>query len=123
MNPWDGEVVAMASNPRFDLNTFNERFQNIINDKRKPLLNRPIQSTLPPGSTIKIVTAVAALTEGIISEQTMFECIGRAGSTLNRFRCASKWGHGMLSVEEAIQRSCNEFFFQVANELGAKFTA
>ncbi|MGR3319478.1 MAG: penicillin-binding transpeptidase domain-containing protein, partial [Candidatus Anammoxibacter sp.] len=118
MNPWNGEVIAMASNPRFYLTTFNENFPDIINDKRKPLLNRPIQSTLPPGSTIKIVTAVAALTEKIISEQTMFECVGRAGSDMNRFRCASKWGHGMLSIEEAIQRSCNAFFFQVAKELG-----
>ncbi|MGR3178508.1 MAG: penicillin-binding transpeptidase domain-containing protein, partial [Candidatus Anammoxibacter sp.] len=118
MNPWNGEVIAMASNPRFDLNTFNENFPDIINDKRKPLLNRPIQSTVPPGSIIKIVTAVAALTEGKISEQTMFECTGRAGSKMNRFRCASKWGHGMLSIEEAIQRSCNAFFFQVAKELG-----
>ncbi|MGR3219950.1 MAG: peptidoglycan D,D-transpeptidase FtsI family protein [Candidatus Anammoxibacter sp.] len=118
MNPWNGEIIAMAGSPRFDLNTFNKDFHNIINDKRKPLLNRPIQSTLPPGSTIKVVTAIAALTENVITRQTMFKCTGRAGSDTNKFRCASKWGHGMISIEEALQRSCNEFFFQTAKELG-----
>lgn len=120
MDPWNGEIIAMASNPRFNPNTFNEDFPEIIKNKRKPLLHRPVQSTLPPGSTYKIVTAAATLTGGIIDSDTLFECYGHAGTDLKRFRCFSKYGHGMLNVEEAIQYSCNVFFYKAGKKLGSE---
>lgn len=118
MNPWNGEIAAMASNTRFNPNTFNKDFNSAVKDKRKPLLNRPIQSALPPGSLFKIVTATASLAEGTISGQTVFECQGHDGDNPNRFRCSSKYGHGLLNVEEALQYSCNVFFFKAAKQLG-----
>ncbi len=119
MNPWNGDVIAMASNPRFDPNTFNADFAEIIKDKRKPLLNRPAQSSLPPGSTFKIVTAIAALSEGAITPDTMLECYGWGGGLKKRFRCSSRRGHGMINVENALRHSCNVFFFKAAKKLGA----
>ena len=119
MDPWNGEIIAMASNPGFNLNTFNKHYNHIVNDKNKPLLNRPIQSALPPGSTFKIVTAVAALTEKIVTGNQLFKCYGQGGGH-TRFRCSSKYGHGMLSVEKAIHHSCNVYFFKVADEMGGE---
>lgn len=118
MNPWNGEIIAMASNPRFNPNTFNKDYGKIIKDRRKPLLNRPIQSALPPGSTFKIVTAIAALSEGAISGENLFRCNGRNASTRNKFRCFSRYGHGHLNIIDALQYSCNEFFFETAKKLG-----
>ena len=119
MDPWNGEIITMASSPGFNLNTFNKHYNQIVNDKNKPLLNRPIQSTLPPGSTFKIVTAVAALTEKIVTGNQLFKCYGQGGGH-KRFRCSSRYGHGMLSVEKAIHHSCNVYFFKVADEMGGK---
>ncbi len=120
MDPRNGEIIVMASNPRFDPNTFKEDFSEILKNKRKPLLNRPLQGTLPPGSTFKIVTAVGALAEGVISDKMLVKCSGRLGSERNRFRCSSKYGHGMISVEEALEHSCNVYFYEVGKRLGSR---
>ena len=120
MNPWNGEVLAMASNPRFNPNTFNKDYSKIIKDIRKPLLNRPVQSALPPGSTFKIVTAVAALSENVLSGENLLRCNGRNASTRNKFRCFSNYGHGHLNIVDALQYSCNEFFFEAAKGLGGE---
>lgn len=117
MDPWDGAIIAMASYPYFDPNTFFTDFERLVKDKRKPLLNRSIQSTLPPGSIFKIVTAVAALTEGRLSIDTYFKCYGSLTSDQRRFRCYSKYGHGTLNLEEALEYSCNAFFFEAAKGL------
>ena len=118
MNPWNGEIIAMASSPRFDLNTLSKNFASISKNPDKPFLNRPIQSALPPGSTFKIVTAIAALEENSIDENTHFTCYGSLKLGKTRFRCFSNYGHGLLNLEEAIQYSCNVFFFETGRKLG-----
>lgn len=118
MDPWNGEVLAMATAPRFNLNTFREQFGEMSKNPDNPFLNRPIQSALPPGSVFKIVTAIAALEENCVDGDTHFNCHGsmRLGNT--RFRCLSQYGHGLLNLEEAIQYSCNVYFFEIAKKLG-----
>lgn len=118
MDPWDGAIIAMASYPDFDPNTFLTDFERLVNDRRKPLLNRPIQSALPPGSVFKVVTAAAALTDGKLSNDTLIECYGSLRSDQSSFRCYSKYGHGRLNLEGALEHSCNAFFFGAAKELG-----
>ncbi|MFQ5688300.1 MAG: penicillin-binding transpeptidase domain-containing protein, partial [Candidatus Scalindua sp.] len=95
MDPWNGEVIAMATFPRYNLNTLNEDYSTLSRNPQKPFLNRPIQSVLPPGSVFKIVTAIAALEENKIDENTQFTCYGSLKVGGNRFRCLSKYGHGL----------------------------
>ena len=118
MDPWNGEIIAMASFPRYNLNTFNQDYATLSRNPLKPFLNRPVQSVLPPGSTFKIITAIAALEEGKIDENTHFPCYGSLKVGNRRFRCHTKYGHGLLNVEEAIQYSCNIFFYETAKILG-----
>lgn len=118
MDPWNGEIIAMATSPRYDLNTLNKDYGDIIKNPDKPLLNRPMQSALPPGSVFKVITAIAALEEKKINENTHFTCYGSIKLGRGTFRCHSKRGHGLMNIEEGIQYSCNVFFFETAKKLG-----
>jgi penicillin-binding protein 2 len=121
MIPDTGEILAMASAPSFDPNLFvrgiNPRdWTRLLRDPQKPLLNRAIQSQYPPGSTFKIVTALAALDEGIINESTNYYCSGEIyfGRT---FRCWKKEGHGNVNLHRAITESCDVYFYEIGKRL------
>ncbi len=118
MNPWNGEIIAIASFPRYNLNTLNDDYEALSRNPLKPFLNRPIQSVLPPGSTFKIVTAIAALEENKLDENSHFPCYGSLKVGNIHFRCLATYGHGLLNIEDAMQYSCNVFFFQTAKILG-----
>lgn len=118
MDPWNGEIIAMAVFPRYNLNTLNKDYSVLSKNLHKPFLNRPIQSVLSPGSVFKIITAIAALEENKIDENTQFACYGSLKIGKSNFKCFSKYGHGLLNVEEAMQYSCNVFFFEAAKLLG-----
>lgn len=118
MDPWNGEIIAMATFPRYNLNTLSKDFPKLIKNQDKPFLNRPIQSVLSPGSVFKIIVAIAGLEEKKISERTQFACNGSLKVGRRKFRCFSKYGHGLLNIEEAIQHSCNVFFYEVGKRLG-----
>jgi penicillin-binding protein 2 len=109
-----GEVLAIASHPSYDLNdlspfiprtTFNE-----INE-RGAWLNRSLQLSYPPGSTFKLITAIAGMRHGTLHTHTEHDCQGvyRVGNRI--FRCNSRYGHGVLDVAGAIEASCNVFFY------------
>ena len=119
MNPWNGEVLAMATYPRYNLNTLGKDFPALNKNPDKPFLNRPVQSTLPPGSVFKVITAIAALEENKANEETHFTCYGSLSSGKTKFRCHSKYGHGLLNIEGGIQYSCNIFFFELGKKLGS----
>ena len=119
--PDTGEVLALASAPAFDPNHFvrginAKEWKRLVSDPRKPLLNRAIQSQYPPGSTFKIITSIAALEQGIISDQTTHYCNGSIyfGRV---FRCWKAAGHGNVSLHKAIVESCDVYFYEVAKEL------
>ena len=89
-----------------------------LNDKRHPLENKALKGQYPPGSTFKIITALAALEEGIIDADTTFECNGSYTVGNTTFRCWNKHGHGRVNLKKALKESCDVYFYQLAERLG-----
>jgi penicillin-binding protein 2 len=121
--PETGEVLAMASAPSFDPNLFARGisyrdWRRLINDPRRPLLNRAIQGVYPPGSTFKIIGALAALEEGVIDSATEFTCRGAIEMGGRSFRCWKEKGHGRISLYRAITESCDVYFYEIGKRLG-----
>ena len=116
----------MASRPTFDPNVFVGGFSSEdweeLSSSGHPLLNRAIQSAYPPGSTYKVVTALAGLHEGILGPEVMMPqpCLGRFRFGNRDFRCWKREGHGRLRLHDALIRSCDIFFYQVGIQLGAE---
>ena len=121
IQPNTGEVLALASAPSFNPNLFvrgidYKNWKSLVNDPRKPLLNRAIQSQYPPGSTFKIITAIAALEEGLVDKGTRVYCKGSIffGRT---FRCWKASGHGNVHLYNALVESCDVYFYEIAKQL------
>ncbi len=117
-----GECLVWASSPSYDPNRFISRFSteewlSIINDPGKPLENRVIRGLYSPGSTFKIVMALAALDQGLITENTTFFCSGGLELYGKEFACWFKPGHGSLNLPEAIKSSCNVYFYQLGRRM------
>ncbi|MCX8030743.1 MAG: penicillin-binding protein 2 [Thermodesulfovibrionales bacterium] len=123
LKPTTGEILAMVSLPSFDPNVFSKgidmsQWVKIMEDKRKPMLNRAIQSQYPPGSIFKIVTAVAALEEGIIDPNSKINCSGGLNYGKWTFGCWKKGGHGSVDMHKAIVESCDVYFYELGKRLG-----
>jgi penicillin-binding protein 2 len=123
LDPTNGEVLIMASKPSFDPNLFTygitqEDWERLVKDPLKPLLNRTIQSFYPPGSTFKIVTALAALQEGIVEPDTLFYCKGSVSLGSSEFNCWQKRGHGTVNLYRSLVESCDVYYYEVARRLG-----
>lgn len=119
-----GEVLALASNPTYNLATFSEDYEKLSKDENSPLFNRALEGTYAPGSTFKPGVAVAALEEGIITPYTTLPCNGvydyyESSGFLPACWIYNMFGgrHGNLEVVEAIQDSCNCFFYEVGRQL------
>jgi penicillin-binding protein 2 len=122
LDPQTGEVLAMTSLPAYDPNLFasgldSQTLAALLNDPRKPFINRLIQGTYSPGSTFKIVMAIAGLEEGVITPETRFFCPGYGTFYGRPFRCHRAGGHGWMDVRHAIEQSCNVFFYNVGDRL------
>jgi penicillin-binding protein 2 len=118
-----GDVLAMTSHPSYDPNVFTSRidrdtWRELTGDEWKPLRNRAIQNHYPPGSTHKPIMAAAALEERVIDPNTRVYCPGYYYFGGRRFQCWKKEGHGSVNVVEAIQRSCDVFFYTVGVKMG-----
>jgi penicillin-binding protein 2 len=123
LDPRNGDVLAMVSEPSFDPNVFTggikpEIWRQLVNHPRHPLNARATQGQYPPGSTFKIIMAAAALEEGIINPFTHIGCRGSLFYGNHTFRCWKKGGHGAPNVHEALVGSCDVFFYQVGRQLG-----
>jgi len=118
LNPRNGDVLAMASAPSFDPNTFYEDYTHLVKDSRKPLLNRAISGWYPPGSTFKPCVAVAALENRRATAHQPLECPGYFEVGGVRFRCWRKNGHGRLGMRKALEQSCNAYFCQLGLQAG-----
>lgn len=123
VDPTNGEVLCMASSPTFDQNIFitgvsHEAWQELSSDPYRPFENKAIQAEYPPASTYKIVTAIAGLEEGIIDENTTFDCPGHLRFGNRTFRCWRRAGHGTVDINKALAESCDVFFYHVGIELG-----
>jgi len=122
LDPRNGEILAMASVPSYDPNEFavgmeNAKWQALIGDPLKPLRNRTVQGTYAPGSTFKIVMAMAALEEGVITPDTSFHCAGSKTIYGNSFACNKPGGHGRVNLRQALQYSCNVYFYTLGEKL------
>lgn len=122
MNPKNGDILAMASNPDYDPNSFargisTKEWVELLTPER-PLLNRAISAVYPPGSTFKIAVALAALAEGIVSEDSVFYCPGSMVIGNRKFGCWTT--HGRIDFLNAIAKSCDVTFYTLGLKLGAE---
>ena len=124
MDPSNGEVLAMVSNPSFDPNLFvdgidHATYSALRSLKDKPFLNRALHGRYAPGSTIKPIFAEVVIEEGIDPEESVF-CPGwymLPGST-RQYRCWKKTGHGRVDLHAAIEQSCDVYFYEMGKRLG-----
>ena len=115
-----GEVLSMASNPDYNLATFYEDYAELSQSSNSPYVNRTVSGAFPPGSTWKVVTAIAGLEEGVITKNTTFNCTGRYTYYSDyQPTCYESNVHGVVNVESALQKSCNCFFYEVGRKLGS----
>jgi len=123
MDIYTGGLVAMVSSPTFDANKFvhgiaSKDWQDLINDEKKPLINKSIAGLYPPGSTIKPLVALSALENDVISPNTTTECRGAIELYGHKYHCWKEKGHGFMRLREAIKQSCDIYFYEVARRLG-----
>ena len=111
-----GAILAMASAPGYDVNDLISDYSAVLNAEDSPLYNRATDGLYRPGSVMKTVTAIAALSEGVISPQDEFTCNRHYTFLDIVVNCTGS--HGSISVTEAIEKSCNIFFYQVVQKLG-----
>lgn len=129
MNPQNGELMAMVNYPEFDLNDpftlAGDTGETVSSEEKQDLLNKMwrnqcISDTYEPGSTFKIITAAAALEEGVVKLDDAFYCPGYKIVEDRRIRCARTTGHGAETFETGIMNSCNPVFMELGERLGAE---
>jgi len=123
VDPDTGRILALVSKPGFDLNLFSpsiteREWKKLNSDPLHPLENRCVRGLYAPASTFKVVTALAALEEKVLTPQRVFICKGdfeRAGIV---YRCWNRYGHGKIDLRRAIVESCDVFFYETGLRLG-----
>ena len=123
LNVKTGEVIAMASYPDYDPSAFvngidTNTWNYYINGDTKPLENKAISAMYSPGSTYKMVTALAGLETGTITPKTKINDTGVFRKYNSSWKCWNRHGHGYLNVSQAIEHSCNYFFYDLGDRLG-----
>jgi penicillin-binding protein 2 len=123
LDPRNGQILALASSPAFDPNTFATHLSEatwtaLASDPRHPLHNRVIQGQYPPGSIFKIITALAALEEGVVTPYTTVCCPGHYVYGHRIYRDWKPSGHSCVSLHQALVQSCDVYFYHVGQELG-----
>ena len=119
----NGEIIAMASTPSFNPNNFktddgDEYITSLLKDEAKPFMNKTIEGLYPPGSTFKIIVALAALESGAITPNEKIFCPGHWELGNHKYHCWQKDGHGWVDLEHALKYSCDVYFYQVALRIG-----
>jgi penicillin-binding protein 2 len=128
LDPRDGAVRAMVSSPSFDPNRFagrlsQEDWDGIVDAPGKPLQNRAIQNTYPPGSVFKIAMVVAGLAEGLLRPEERIHCGGATRLYDRRWRCWESRGHGLVDLRAALQHSCDIYFYRQGIKIGIETIA
>ncbi len=123
LDPRTGEVLALASSPFYDPNDFangisHEQWNGITRDPLRPLHDRVIDSFYAPGSTFKVVMAVAGLETGTITPSHTVHCAGSVKLYNRRFLCWKRGGHGTVDLRKALTHSCNVYFYLLGQQLG-----
>jgi penicillin-binding protein 2 len=123
MDVHTGDVLALASTPGYDPNAFNKGlsavdWKTLISNPRTPLINKAIAGQYPPGSTFKMVVALAALERGVILPSATVFCPGFTRLGKARFHCWKRGGHGNVDLSRAITESCDVYFYEIARRTG-----
>ena len=123
MDIHSGEVLGLASTPGFDPQAFNigltqQAWTDLTGDPRNPLMNKAIAGQYPPGSTFKMIVAIAALDAGLMSPEQKVFCSGHVELGNQRFHCWKRTGHGNMEMLDAIEQSCDVYFYEVAKRVG-----
>lgn len=119
----NGDILAIASAPSFNPNLFvrgisQADYATLTENDHRPLANKAVQGAYPPGSTFKVVTALAALEAGAISPDTSINCPGYYEFGGRKFHCWKRSGHGTVNLKRALAESCDVFFYEAAQKAG-----
>ena len=123
MDIYNGDIVSLVSSPSYNPNKFvhgvdRNTWNNLINNEKKPLINKAISGLYPPGSTIKTLVALSALENNIVTRLKAVRCTGKIEMFGEKFHCWKKKGHGIVNMRSAIKRSCDVYFYEIARRLG-----
>jgi penicillin-binding protein 2 len=123
MDIYSGDVLAMVSTPGFDPNAFNKglsttEWNALMSNDKSPLINKSIGGHYAPGSTFKMVVALAALEKGVISSESEIYCSGETKLGNATFHCWKKGGHGTANLKKGISQSCDVYFYEIAKRTG-----
>jgi len=125
LDPWTGEILALVSAPSFDPNLFavgmsTAQFSGLQDDLDRPLFNRATRGAYPPGSTIKPVLALAALETGAtnLTRKTLCRGYFMLPNTTHRYRDWKPEGHGEMMLHDAIEQSCDVYFYEISSDIG-----
>ena len=125
IDPWSGELLALVSAPAFDPNLFavgmsTSQYSALQQDPDQPLFNRAVQGMYPPGSTIKPMLALAALDTGATNLERKTVCHGffMLPNTTHRYRDWKPQGHGEVNIHDALEQSCDVYFYEISNDIG-----
>jgi penicillin-binding protein 2 len=123
LDPGSGRILALASSPTFSQEALerglsSQEWKSILKDKNDPLENRALRGQYPPGSTFKIVMAVAGLEEQVITPSTVIHCSGSVTCGDHIFNCWNKHGHGDVNLHRALVESCDVYFYNLGKRLG-----
>lgn len=118
-----GEILAFVSNPGFDPSLFSGKlppdiWKGYLEDKRRPLENKALSGQYPPGSTYKIITAMAGLEDNKIDDSTTINCSGSYDLGTSTFKCWNKKGHARTNLRKSLRESCDVYYYQLGEKLG-----
>lgn len=119
----NGEILVLASTPSFDPNAFvlgigTEAFASLNNNPYRPLFNKATTGLYAPASTVKLISALAALEHGLVDPEETVYCAGHTRLGNRDFHCWRRQGHGRMNLHEAVKQSCDVYFYEIANRLG-----
>ena len=123
MDVHNGDLLAMASNPTFDPNPFvlgisHKAFNALMENDHRPMHNKWASGMYPPGSTFKMIVALAALEAGVIGPDTTHFCPGYLQLGKRKFHCWSRGGHGWVNLRQSLQKSCDVYYYEIARAVG-----
>ena len=123
MDVTNGDIIAAVSSPSFDPNLFvrgisQTDYSGLTENDHRPLANKVVQGLYPPGSTFKMVTALAALEAGVITPESTVRCPGFIEVGGTRFNCWKRGGHGRVDLEKSLAESCDVYYYDTAMKVG-----
>ena len=118
-----GDLLAVGSTPAFDPNKFvngisQADYSALLENKYRPLPNKAIQGIYPPGSTFKMITALAALQADVVTPQSTVKCKGHVEVSGRRFHCWKRSGHGNVNLINSLKKSCDVYYYEMAQRAG-----